>query len=156
MKRKIVTIFVWLAFSIGAPGIQSLVPFGNLDWEDQSVGTRGEGGATPTDETLFPWPMHLYDEVHNSFTTAPAPENGDMLWFNFTGFRTFGSPAIADGMVFIGAGNATGDFMFAFHQDNGTLAWKFKTIQDVSGGYGLGLLLGLRGGALCLLFGQSV
>jgi len=42
--------------------------------------------------------------------------------------KAYSSPAIAEGKVFIGASDATGNsYMFAYYQNNGTLAWRTKT-----------------------------
>ncbi|MFQ6060162.1 MAG: PQQ-binding-like beta-propeller repeat protein, partial [Thermoplasmata archaeon] len=117
-----------------------------------SIGSRplfeGEKGAvrledfrsrppSPADTTTFPWPMHLYNEMHRAFTPSPAPETNDVLWSNITGFNTYSSPAVAEGKVFIGGSDSTGDYMYAFYQNNGTLAWRTKTYETVSGGVGL-------------------
>ncbi|MFQ5885451.1 MAG: PQQ-binding-like beta-propeller repeat protein, partial [Thermoplasmata archaeon] len=102
---------------------------------DESSGEMGP--PSPADVPVYPWPMHLHDELHRSFTQSPAPSTSDVLWYNFTGSWTYGSPAIAEGKVFIGARNTTGDYMFAFYQKNGTLAWKTQTLLRVSGNYGV-------------------
>ncbi|MEE9340131.1 MAG: PQQ-binding-like beta-propeller repeat protein [Thermoplasmata archaeon] len=99
---------------------------------------RGDDTPLPSGTTLFPWPMHLHNELHTAFTSSPAPETGDVLWSNATGQWTYGSPTVADGMVFIGAGTGGGgDYMFAFYQNNGTLAWQTQTDSTVSGGFGV-------------------
>lgn len=104
---------------------------------DQFGSSGGLEPPSPADVTVYPWPMHLHDELHRSFTQAPAPLASDLLWYNFTGSWTYGSPAIAEGKVFIGARNATWDYMFAFYQKNGTLAWKTETTLRVAGGRGV-------------------
>ncbi len=112
-------------------------------WEDlgdqfdtNPLGNEG-GGPLPTDMTFYPWPMHLHDEVHNSFTQAPAPESDTVLWSNSTGAYTYGSPAVADGKVFIGAWTAVDDYMYAFYQNNGTMAWRTPTFSRISGNLGV-------------------
>jgi outer membrane protein assembly factor BamB len=87
---------------------------------------------SPANTTLFPWPMHLHDELHRGYTNAPAPTTSNVLWSNATGYITYGSPAVVDGKVFIGARTFTGDYMFAFYQSNGTQIWRTKTIVDVN------------------------
>ncbi|MCK5290549.1 MAG: PQQ-binding-like beta-propeller repeat protein [Thermoplasmata archaeon] len=100
------------------------------------LGSSGDD-PRPTGTTLFPWPMQLHDELHRSYTSAPAPDSSAVLWSNATGPSTYGSPSVADGKVFIGARTPIGDRMFAFHQDNGTQAWSTPTVQPVSGGLGV-------------------
>ena len=136
MMRKILTVAILVALLFGFRGPE----FSDAQENDSGTmtfeRTRGEDRPLPTD-TLFPWPMHLHNELHTSFTSSPAPEVGDMLWNNATGNDAYGSPTVADGMVFIGAGTATGDYMFAFYQNNGTLAWQTETDVAVSGGTGV-------------------
>ncbi|MCJ2564326.1 MAG: PQQ-binding-like beta-propeller repeat protein, partial [Candidatus Thermoplasmatota archaeon] len=136
MMRKILTVAILVALLLGFRGPE----FSDAQENDSGTmtfeRTRGEDRPIPTD-TLFPWPMHLHNELHTSFTSSPAPEAGDMLWNNATGNDAYGSPTVADGMVFIGAGTATMDYMFAFYQNNGTLAWQTQTDSPVSGGTGV-------------------
>jgi outer membrane protein assembly factor BamB len=114
------------------------LPTGNSGSESEvdPTGTDG-GGPVPTDTTLYPWPMQRHDELHLGFTQSPAPVSSNVLWSNVTGPYTYGSPAIAEGKVFIGAWTAVGDFMFAFYQGNGTQAWSTQTTFRVSGGLGV-------------------
>lgn len=100
------------------------------------LGSSGDD-PRPTGTTLFPWPMQLHDELHRSYTSAPAPDSSAVLWSNNTGQLTYGSPSVADGKVFIGARTPIGDRMFAFYQDNGTQAWSTPTVLPVSGGTGV-------------------
>lgn len=80
-----------------------------------------------------PWPMHLNNPVHTSFTTDAGPTTNNMLWFNSTGGVTYGSPAVVNDKVFIGGGNG----MNCFYANNGTLAWRTPTHDPVPGGSGL-------------------
>ncbi len=105
------------------------------------------------DETYFPpdprfsrptragtdWPMHLNNPTHTSYTPDTGPTTSDVLWFNSTGGTTYGSPAVVDGMVYIGSRNSSlnEDYMNAFYANNGTLAWRNKTISNVPGGLGV-------------------
>jgi outer membrane protein assembly factor BamB len=91
----------------------------------------------PAENTTFPWPMHMHDERHMGYTQSPAPTSNSVLWWNSTGFPAYGSPAVVEGKVFVGAKTITGDYMFAFYQNNGTLAWRTKTILNVNQGEGL-------------------
>ncbi len=105
---------------------------------DLGNGPIGSGGGDPQplENTTFPWPMHLYNEIHSGYTNSPAPTSNSVLWSNNTGYLTFGSPSVAEGKVYIGARTATGDYMHAFYQNNGTLAWRTKTIVNVNQGDG--------------------
>lgn len=114
------------------------VPVDNTgdQFETDASGNAG-GGPSPTGTTVFPWPMQRHDELHLGFTQAPAPDTNAVLWNSPTGSWTYGSPAIAEGLVFIGAWTAIGDFMFAFYQENGTQAWSTPTVLPVSNGLGV-------------------
>jgi outer membrane protein assembly factor BamB len=79
-----------------------------------------------------PWPMHLNNPTHTSYTLDTGPTTSDILWFNSTGGTTYGSPALVDGVVYIGGGNG----MNAFYANNGTLKWR-TNIGNVAGGTGL-------------------
>jgi outer membrane protein assembly factor BamB len=80
-----------------------------------------------------PWPMYLFGPDHNSFTYESGPETDDVLWSQETGGITYGSAIVAEGKVYIGGGNG----MNAFYENNGTLAWRVKTHENVPGGYGI-------------------
>ncbi|UCE75203.1 MAG: PQQ-binding-like beta-propeller repeat protein [Methanomassiliicoccales archaeon] len=80
-----------------------------------------------------PWPMHLHDPGHTSYTTDSGPVSDQILWDNSTGGTTYGSPAVANGRVFIGGGNG----MNAYYENNGTPAWRTPTYNPVPGDYGV-------------------
>jgi outer membrane protein assembly factor BamB len=85
-----------------------------------------------------PWPMHLQNPTHSSFTPDSGPITNDVLWDSPTGGDTYGSPAIVDDIVYIGGGDGGGGHaMNAFYANNGTLKWRTDTIANVPGGYGL-------------------
>jgi outer membrane protein assembly factor BamB len=79
------------------------------------------------------WPMFNLDETNAGFTPDTGPITDEILWLNQTGGTTYGSPAVVDGVVYIGGGN----FMNAFYASNGTLKWQTSTLSPVPGGYGL-------------------
>lgn len=79
-----------------------------------------------------PWPMHLANPQHTSYSTATGPVTDDVLWYGSTGGYTYGSPAVANGRVFIGGG----DGMNAFYTDNGTLTWRTPIYDPVPGSVG--------------------
>ncbi len=96
-----------------------------------------ESETTPgLHQTIAPWPMHLNNPAHTSFVETPAPSTDILFWSNVTG-RTYSSPSVADGLVFIGSRGVSGDYMSAFYVENGTLAWRMTTYEQVSGGEGL-------------------
>jgi outer membrane protein assembly factor BamB len=80
-----------------------------------------------------PWPMYLFGPNHNSYTTEVGPETNNVLWSQDTADITYGSAIVADGLVFIGAGEGIN----AYYENNGNLAWRTETNEDVPGGYGV-------------------
>ena len=132
--RALVLLIVFV-FAAVAPFQASLS--GRPGVENAEMGTRGQGPPTPQETTIDPWPMQRYNETHAGFSPATAPDTSNVQWWSPTGPSTLSSPAIADGKVFIGAGTATGDYMYAFYQNNGTLAWRTRTFAFVSGAYGV-------------------
>ncbi|MCK4443960.1 MAG: hypothetical protein KAW09_05420, partial [Thermoplasmata archaeon] len=125
LVMSLVLISSAFAVIIAAPPPESGVesPSTHLDGNQSGndiYGSDGDG-PSPTDTTVFPWPMHLHDERHVGFTQSPIPSSNSVLWWNSTGYPAFGSPAVAEGKVFVGARTVTGDYMFAFYQNNGTL-----------------------------------
>jgi outer membrane protein assembly factor BamB len=85
------------------------------------------------------WPMMLNNPLHTSFTTDSGPATNDVLWFNSTGGVTYSSPTVAAGMVFIGsrASSSSYDYMNAYYENNGTLAWRMETYDSTTGGFGV-------------------
>jgi outer membrane protein assembly factor BamB len=81
--------------------------------------------------------MFRHDEAHTGYTNTTAPSTLALLWSAATGGTTYGSPAVADGLVFVGSGTSTGDYMNCYYENNGTLKWRFQTFARVSGGEGL-------------------
>ena len=88
-------------------------------------------------QTIAPWPMYLNTPAHTSYVETPAPSTDVLFWWNATGGKTYSSPTVADGLVFIGSLGAGADYMNAFYIENGTLAWKTPTYDRVSGGDGV-------------------
>lgn len=96
-----------------------------------------ESETTPgSHQTIAPWPMHLNNPAHTSYIETPAPSTDILFWSNVTG-KTYSSPSVADGLVFIGSRGVSGDHMNAFYVENGTLAWRMTTYERVSGGEGV-------------------
>ena len=88
-------------------------------------------------QTIAPWPMYLNNPAHTSYVETPAPSTDVLFWWNATGGKTYSSPTVADGLVFIGSLGAGADYMNAYYVENGTLVWRTPTYGRVSGGYGV-------------------
>ncbi|UCG69564.1 MAG: PQQ-binding-like beta-propeller repeat protein [Thermoplasmata archaeon] len=86
-----------------------------------------------------PWPMHLNNPLHTSYTTDDGPITDNYLWYSGTGGTTYGSPAVVNDKAFVGSkdNSLNEDYMNAFYANNGTLAWRTKTYNNVPGGLGV-------------------
>ncbi len=105
----------------------------NLDAQDDASEAHGHDPPSPMGPTIDPWFMNRYNETHSGATVAKAPSAFTTFWSNSTPGNTWSSPAIADGKVFIGSGNA----MYAFDLDTGRRVWRTPTDSPVPGGYGV-------------------
>jgi outer membrane protein assembly factor BamB len=79
------------------------------------------------------WPMYLNNPQHSNFISSVGPTTANISWNSQTGNPTYSSPAVADGMVFIGSD----EHMSAYYENNGTLAWRTNTIEPVTGTFGV-------------------
>jgi outer membrane protein assembly factor BamB len=67
------------------------------------------------------WPMFHHDLTHAGYSTSTAPDTNRTAWTYKTEYTgTDSSPAVADGMLYIGAG----DGVYALRESNGQLMWK--------------------------------
>ncbi len=148
---RAITLVLLLVFLIGAFEIQY---YGHISQSrneaananSQLEGSTDAGIETPRDsravdshdfhQTIAPWPMHLNNPAHTGYIETPAPSTDTLFWSNVTG-KTYSSPSVADGLVFIGSRGVSGDHMNAFYVENGTLAWRMTTYETVSGGEGV-------------------
>lgn len=68
-----------------------------------------DGMHTCTVQETDWWPMYQHDQKNSGFSTSTGPETNSILWmFNASG--TIYSPAVADGLIYVGATNTTGHF----------------------------------------------
>ena len=67
------------------------------------------------------WPMHGRDPTHAGFSVSTAPTNNSTRWNYTTGSAIEYSPAIADGMAFLGSSSD----MRALNVTTGSLLWTF-------------------------------
>ena len=86
--------------------------------------------ASPSAKTLYPWPMCGNNPQRTKYTESPAPTTNETLWTFDTGGGAISSPAVADGMVFIGGEDST---VYAINALTGELVWSYSV-----GSYALG------------------
>ncbi|MBU4341523.1 MAG: PQQ-binding-like beta-propeller repeat protein [Candidatus Altiarchaeales archaeon] len=74
------------------------------------------------------WPMFHHDLKNTGYTTDIAPKTNQTLWTYTTDGAVQSSPAVADGMVFIGSNGEKFDGkIYALNQSNGELIWSYYT-----------------------------
>jgi len=75
------------------------------------------------------WPMFRYDSERSGTTVSRGPKEGAArLWQYRTGDDVFSSPAVAEGVVYVGSYD---DSLYALDAQSGKLLWKYKTGDDV-------------------------
>ncbi len=138
MKVHVSRIFAIIVVGILiSSGIYNLAPQDSesviIDFLENESYLSPDSFPTRPTRAGTPWPMHLQNPTHSSFTPDSGPTTNEVLWVNYPLGKTLGSPAVVGDKVFIGSGNG----MNAFYIENGTLAWRTPTINPVPGSYGL-------------------
>lgn len=70
------------------------------------------------------WPMFRHDLSHTGFSTSDAPSSNDTLWIYETRHQIMSSPAVFEGVVFIGSYDHN---LYALNATTGLLIWKYET-----------------------------
>ncbi len=79
-------------------------PSGNVDW----------------------WPMFHHDLTHEGYSTSNAPNTNQILWSNATGGAVWSSPAVAEGVVYIGSNDGN---VYALSTSTGAFIWSYHNRQ---------------------------
>jgi outer membrane protein assembly factor BamB len=71
------------------------------------------------------WPSFHHDPAHTGYSTSTVPNTNHTLWTYSTGaFGMDSSPAVADGMAFVGSEDGT---VYALNASSGALVWSNTT-----------------------------
>jgi outer membrane protein assembly factor BamB len=70
------------------------------------------------------WPMFRFDLTHSSFTPDAGPLANALNWSYTTGSSVLSSPAVADGIVYVGSMDTN---VYALNVTDGTLVWSYAT-----------------------------
>jgi len=81
--------------------------------------------------TSYPWSMFRHDSGHTGFSNSLAPYTDNLLWTFQIGGNIISSPAVADGMVFVGS--ADNNKTYALDQSSGTLIWSSQLDERIWG-----------------------
>jgi parallel beta-helix repeat protein len=74
--------------------------------------------------TQYPWPMFRHNPRHTGYTESPAPNTNQTQWTYTTGDGVWSSPAVVDGMVFVGSNDGN---VYALDQHTGAHIWNYTT-----------------------------
>jgi outer membrane protein assembly factor BamB len=77
-------------------------------------------GAPAVDE----WPMFHHDLSHSGYTMSQAPKTSSLRWRYATGGGVASSPAVADGIVFVGSSD---NKVYALDELTGAQIWNYTT-----------------------------
>jgi outer membrane protein assembly factor BamB len=85
---------------------------------------NGSYSSTSANQTLNPWTGFRYDTLRNGSTASPAPSQDIGYWNATFGDTVWSSPAVADGMVFVGSDDHS---VHALNATNGMQIWNYTT-----------------------------
>ena len=74
------------------------------------------------------WPMFHHDTAHNGYSNSTAPKTNRTLWNYTTGSYVDSSPAVADGVVYVGSGNNN---VYALNATTRAFLWSYHTSDVV-------------------------
>jgi len=93
-------------------------------------GLRAKKGIwIPVSELGGDWPAFGYDSRRAGATVSRGPKEGAaLLWKYETGNTVFSSPAVAEGVLYVGSSDRN---LYALDVNSGELLWKFETGNTV-------------------------
>ena len=74
------------------------------------------------------WPMFRHDPEHSGFSTTSVPQTNQTLWKQPTNGQVWSSPAISNGIVYVGSFDNS---IYALNASTGTTLWAFPTSGEV-------------------------
>lgn len=74
------------------------------------------------------WPMFRLDLQHTGYSTSPAPNTNQTLWNYTTSEAVRSSPAVVDGVVYVGSNDHK---VYALNAANGASLWNYTTGEPV-------------------------
>ncbi len=121
----------------GEPGVEQFIidKMGNIDIRqmlDEPTGMEETAGppATPTQEAppTSPQTTASTPTATPTPTPTPTPSGGDLRWRYQTGSSVRSSPAVADGVVYVGSWD---NHVYALDASSGDLLWSYQTGSTV-------------------------
>ncbi len=115
MKFKILVIFSCvILFSVSFATVAHLLP-------SRLTSIRNTG-------TTDWWPMYHHDPMHTGYSTSAAPNTNEILWTHRLADWVRSSPAVYDGLVYIGSDD---NKIYALNATTGQEVWNYTTNGDI-------------------------
>ncbi len=95
-----------------------------VDISPWTVDSQNSSDSFKAQSTVDWWPMFRHDLSHTGYSTSWAPSTNRTLWNYPTSGAVESSPAVSDGMVFVGSYDNT---VYALNYSTGELAWTYTT-----------------------------
>ena len=91
-----------------------------------AVTAAGLAAEEPVDATApnTPTPLPAATHTPSPIPTATPTKPGDLLWRYKTGHFVVSSPAVVDGVVYVGSYDS---YVYALDADSGQLRWRYET-----------------------------
>ena len=81
-------------------------------------------GFSVAQSTVDWWPMFHHDLTHTGHSTSTVPNTNQTLWNYTTGLDVESSPAVADGIVYVGSWDGN---VYGLNASTGALIWNYTT-----------------------------
>ena len=128
MKRKPIVDFIFVAgLIVVTMFLLSIFPASSSFMVNSRGASELSAGHSITDPIDW-WPMFHHDLNHTGYSNSKAPKMYQTLWNFTTGSYVESSPAVADGMVFVGSYD---DNVYALNATTGMRIWNFTTGSSV-------------------------
>jgi outer membrane protein assembly factor BamB len=90
-----------------------------------AAGTVTVSGANVTQSITFQfdwWTNFRHGNYHNGYSTSTGPTTNQILWNYTTGDSVFSSPAVVDGVVYVGSNDG---LVYSLNATDGTEIWNY-------------------------------
>ena len=74
------------------------------------------------------WPMFHHDLALSGYSSSDAPSTNAMAWIYDTGSEIYSSPAVVDGILYVGAMDGN---LYAVKANSGSLAWTYNAGAEI-------------------------
>ena len=106
------------------PAYASTYPNGLTNTIFEFNETVQDGSAYVTDD----WPMFHHDISHTGYSTSTGPTTNQTLWIYPTGGAVESSPAVVNGLVYVGSGSRSAPYsgnVYCLNAASGAFVWSY-------------------------------